>query len=339
MEETHRPVARTRPVLHIPAEGENGLFTQSWFPIAMSSEVRCGQLIGRDFLSGRVVVFRNDAGRVQVLSGFCLHVGTDLSNARIVDDCLVCPFHHWHYNVDGRCTKTGIGDPVPPQAQLFRFPTVEKYGLIWAFNGAEALWEIDDLIAPYREEDLVLRVRQEPRHYDVDPWVIRANTPDWQHFAFVHNMAISGSATDQFRWSDYRVNLDVDVHLDKGSGESLEYRIQISGTTIWSNIGKLSGKWHLQLSALTIPRPGTCAHFYVLAAPRGDGSAKALVEANAFLDHLESLFEQMLREDATPLSNLHYKPGLLTAADKALARYLQYIRDYPRDHPSRDFIV
>jgi phenylpropionate dioxygenase-like ring-hydroxylating dioxygenase large terminal subunit len=325
--------------MRIPAEGEDGLFTQSWFPIAMSSEVRCGQLIGRDFLDGKVLVFRDAAGRAQVLSGFCLHVGTDLSNARVVDDCVECPFHHWRYNVDGRCIATGIGDPVPPRAQLFRFPTVEKFGLIWAFNGEQPLWQIDDLSAPYAEEELILRVRQEPRHYDLDPWVIRANTPDWQHFAFVHGMAIQGDVAERFRWSDYRVALDVDVHLDHGSGESLEYRIQISGTTIWSNVGKLSGKWHLQLSALTIPRPGTCSHYYVLAAPRGDGSARTLAAANGFLDHLESLFERMLREDARPLANLHYKPGLLTAADKALARYLKYIKDYPRAHPSRDFIT
>ena len=32
------------------------------------------------------------------------------------------------------------------------------------------------------------------------------------------------------------------------------------------------------------------------------------------------------------------KPGLLTRSDKSLARFLKYLREYPRAHPSADFI-
>ena len=47
----------------IPAEGENGLFTESWFPICPSFEVPPGKVIGRTFLDGRVVVYRTEDGR------------------------------------------------------------------------------------------------------------------------------------------------------------------------------------------------------------------------------------------------------------------------------------
>ena len=34
----------------IPAEGEKGLFTQSWFPLCLAREVPPGKVLGVDFL-------------------------------------------------------------------------------------------------------------------------------------------------------------------------------------------------------------------------------------------------------------------------------------------------
>ena len=42
----------------------------------------------------------------------------------------------------------GPGDPPPPAARLFRFPTAERYGLIWAFNGEQPLFEIPGSACP-----------------------------------------------------------------------------------------------------------------------------------------------------------------------------------------------
>ena len=44
----------------IPREGQDGLFTQSWFPICMSSEIPVGVVKGYGFLDGRVVVYRGE---------------------------------------------------------------------------------------------------------------------------------------------------------------------------------------------------------------------------------------------------------------------------------------
>nr|WP_308207222.1 Rieske 2Fe-2S domain-containing protein [Mycolicibacterium pulveris] len=62
----------------MPKEGEGG-FSQCWYPVALSSEVSKGQLIGCEFLDGRVVVYRGDDGQVRVQSAYCRHLGADLS--------------------------------------------------------------------------------------------------------------------------------------------------------------------------------------------------------------------------------------------------------------------
>ena len=54
----------------IPREGENGLFTESWFPICPSYELRPGEVIGRPFLDGRIIAFRDEHGIAQVLSAY-----------------------------------------------------------------------------------------------------------------------------------------------------------------------------------------------------------------------------------------------------------------------------
>ena len=148
------------------------MFSQTWFPICLSEQLPCGAVVGTDFLSGRVVAFRGASGRAQVLSAYCIHLGADLSVGTVVDDTLECRFHHWRYGADGVCTTTGIGDPVPRQARVYYFPTVEKYGIVWAFNGDEPLFSLPDL--PYPEDCLVLRTVVMDQLQPTDPWVVTA---------------------------------------------------------------------------------------------------------------------------------------------------------------------
>jgi hypothetical protein len=45
-----------------------------------------------------------------------------------------------------------------------------------------------------------------------------------------------------------------------------------------------------------------------------------------------------VEEDRDILNNIRYAPGHLIKIDKSIGRFFQYLRDYPRAHPSRDFI-
>ena len=128
----------------LPGDGEDGRYYQSWYPLALSSEVGIGEVVGREFLGGRVAVFRTMDGKAAVVSAFCPHLGADLSIGKVVGEHLRCAFHHWEFNGVGRCVKTGIGDPPPKTARLFRFPVAERFGIIWAFNGYEPLFDLPE---------------------------------------------------------------------------------------------------------------------------------------------------------------------------------------------------
>ncbi len=316
----------------VPAEGEDGRFTQSWFPICLSSEVPEGRVRGEDFLDGRVVVFRGTSGTVQVLSAYCPHLGADLAVGDVQDDTIRCAFHHWQYNQDGTCVQTSVGDLPPPGACLFKFPTVEKHGLIWAFNGTEPSFAIPDF--PYPDHELTMRVEAFAEILPVDPWVICCNTPDMQHIRALHGVTFDHQDPDEeIAWTDHSMLYDFKGR--HANGEPIEYRVGIFGTSIFYQSSTINGRWFGCLAPFGLPRPGQTQTFFVIAARKADGDKASTEE---FLDFIMDLEMRVVSEDLPILRTVRFKPGTLTKSDKALGKFFQYLRDFPRAHPSAEFI-
>jgi len=57
-----------------PWQGTDGYY-QNWYPIGFAREVGVGQVVAKDFLDGRVVMYRGASGRVAVLSAYRRHLG------------------------------------------------------------------------------------------------------------------------------------------------------------------------------------------------------------------------------------------------------------------------
>ena len=321
----------------VPAEGADGLFTESWFPICPANEVEPGQVIGRTFLDGRVVVFRGDDGHAQVMSAYCPHVGADLAVGAVVGNAIRCAFHHWEFDADGKCLRTGIGDPPPINACLFKFPSIEKFGLIWAFNGTDPWWRIPEF--PVAESELAIDVRYDVPTYPVDPWVICANTPDWQHIKVVHRIDFDHSTLyDQIAWTDHSMRYSFSGRMDNGAGAEIEYNVGIFGTSIFHLHGTLNGQWYAVMNAFGMPAPGVTQDYFVLCVKKGDGSPENIAHTKMLHDFLFALGKAMTNDDRPILNSIKYAPGTLTKADRALGRFLEYVRTFPRSHTAADFI-
>src|SRR5262245_25926864 len=89
----------------VPGEGENGVFSQTWWPICLSNEVSTGKLLGKEFLGGRIVVFRGQNGIAKVVSAYCPHLGADLALGSVVGNNIQCFFHRFEFNQEGQCVK------------------------------------------------------------------------------------------------------------------------------------------------------------------------------------------------------------------------------------------
>ncbi len=316
----------------VPAEGQDGLFTQSWFPICLARDVAPGTLQGYDFLDGRVVVWRDAAGIAHVTSAFCPHMGASLEAGDVVDGQLRCGYHHWRYGPDGRCVATAIGDAPPPNARLFVFPSVEQYGLIWAFNGETPLYTLP--VFPHPAEGLLMKTVELPQWMPVDPWVQCANTPDMQHIKTLHRVTFTDGDPDGIiEWGPYDMQYDFRGRYD--TGVRAEWRIGVFGTSLYYQSAEIEGRWFGFLVPMGLPRPGFAKNFMTVAVQKTDDPAGD----REFLESVLLLEMAIVGEDTHIMSTMRFRPGTLTKSDRTLARYFTFLRAYPRAHPSRPFIT
>jgi len=86
----------------------------------------------------RLVLFRDDEGKLGLIGRNCPHRGADLCFGRLEDNGLRCPFHGWHFDRSGQCVE----QPAEPEGSLMyqqikvpMIPVVERDGFIMAYIG------------------------------------------------------------------------------------------------------------------------------------------------------------------------------------------------------------
>ena len=318
-----------QPVARSLREGTGGLYSQTWFPVATSADVAPGQVISREVLDGRVAVFRGQNGVASVVSSYCPHMGADLTVGQVVDNCLRCPFHHWQYDQSGKCVRTGSGDPVPRRADLFHYPTAEKYGLIWAFNGEKPLFDIPGFDIP--DEELVFHP---VKVMDVrcEPWEFMCNTLDFQHIRVVHGVTMAHDDPDEhIEWAQFNVFYDLRGPI---RALPLAYRLGIVGSNIFVQQGPLNGRWLGFLYPCTLTRSGHLTSYFIIATTKGDGSEAGDKAAQEYLAWAMGFETDVVMQDVPILSTMRFSPEKLTRSDRALARFLRYLKELPRANPA-----
>ena len=98
-----------------------------WHPVLLEREVGdepiAVRLCGRD-----LVVFRGANGRIAALEDVCPHRGMRLSRGSIENGNIVCPYHGWAFDTDGRAV-------VPParnrHACAARFDVAVRHRMVW----------------------------------------------------------------------------------------------------------------------------------------------------------------------------------------------------------------
>jgi len=122
------------------------MYINFWYPIIRSEDLGPDKPEKVMVLGCNLAVFRDQEGKARVISDTCTHRGGSLagpwsnleSTPRIVNGCVVCPYHGWEFNGEGECVNIpsiGYGTKTPPRAKVDAYPTQEKYGIIFAFLG------------------------------------------------------------------------------------------------------------------------------------------------------------------------------------------------------------
>lgn len=110
------------------------VFPQGWFVVARSRDV--GQRPIRRLFCGTPIVLFRSAGGLSALHDRCPHRSGRLSDGRLVDGDIECPYHGWRFNGVGQCTKIPIHVGETPKRHVAVVPTIETSGLVFARNGS-----------------------------------------------------------------------------------------------------------------------------------------------------------------------------------------------------------
>ena len=328
-------VDRRRHGRDMTYEGDNDLFTQTWFPLCRSSDVAPGAVLGRNFLDGRVAVYRTEDGIANVVSAYCPHNGADLSIGKVAGDQLVCAFHHWQFNLSGRCSRTGSNDRVVEGMKLFRYPVQERFGLIWAFNGTEPLFDLPTLGFP--DEELAFHSEIPIIDLLADPWVFMCNTSDFNHINIVHGITLDkADPSGDIVWHPHGYDYQLGGTF-RETGAKIAYEVGIRGTNIFYQMGSVNGEWFAFLYPCGIHRPGTLRSYVVIATRKSNGTPEDDRRVQETLDFAQKLEMDVLEQDVDILNTIRFTRGMFTRSDKALGRFVDYLKSYPRAHPGADF--
>lgn len=105
---------------------------RSWQMVALSRELRRRPL-ARTVAGTPLVLFRDPGGRAAALIDRCPHRNYPLSEGRMVEGALQCPYHGWRFGADGACVEVpGCGLDPAAGARLAATPVevLERHGAI-----------------------------------------------------------------------------------------------------------------------------------------------------------------------------------------------------------------
>jgi phenylpropionate dioxygenase-like ring-hydroxylating dioxygenase large terminal subunit len=156
-----------------------------WHPVGFAAALAGGP-VHADLLGEPLVLWRGRDGNVRAMSDVCVHRGTALSLGTVSGDEIVCAYHGWRYDADGRCVAIPqLADPtrVPAKARIASFRTQERYGLLWVAL-AEPRWPLPEV--PELEDGRWAVVSAGPYSWRCDAARQVENFTDLGHFPWVH---------------------------------------------------------------------------------------------------------------------------------------------------------
>ena len=197
-----------------------------WYVVDYSDDLKPGDVKPVRYFAQDQVLFRTKSGEVTMLDAYCPHLGAHLGHGGLVkDECIECPFHAWQWGADGKIDNIPYAKKIPPKAketQIFKYPTVEKNNLIYAWyhpNGNNPHYEVES----YPEiSDPEWADKFEKFEYTINCHIqdMAENAVDAAHFMYVHGVVsypeFEVTYDEQKRYFIQEANMETPKGIVKG---------------------------------------------------------------------------------------------------------------------------
>lgn len=185
-------VSDSETVMELP----DWMVPSGWFVIGWSHELASGTINPISAFGQELIIYRTRSGAVHCLEAACRHLGAHLGyGGRVVEDCVVCPFHGWTWGADGQ--NVAVPEGVTSKRRIETWPVCERNGIIYLWHdvaGQPPQWTVPDLFDDLRDEyptgefwDVeTARSNFCYGNLPIEPRVVAENIVDPMHFRYVH---------------------------------------------------------------------------------------------------------------------------------------------------------
>ena len=112
-------------------------FARGWHCLGLAEDFRDGRPHGVPAFGTKLVVWADSHGELQVLDGYCRHMGGDLTQGTVKGDEIACPFHDWRWGGDGRCKAIPYAKRIPLRARTRTWTAMERNGQLFVWHDVE----------------------------------------------------------------------------------------------------------------------------------------------------------------------------------------------------------
>jgi 3-ketosteroid 9alpha-monooxygenase subunit A len=123
-------------------------YARGWHCLGLAETFRDGKPHAIWAFGGKLVVWQDSSGELNVLDGYCRHMGGDLTQGEVKGDEVGCPFHDWRWGGDGKCKAIPYARRVPLRARTQAYETEIVNGQLFIWSDPEGS-AADREILPY----------------------------------------------------------------------------------------------------------------------------------------------------------------------------------------------
>jgi len=221
---------------------DDPVLLNDWHVVAYAPDLPAGKPLAVRLLDEEIVLWRVN-GRTHAWRDLCAHRGTKLSLGKIENQTLICPYHGWVYNEEGRCTRfPAHPEQKPPAtARATVYQIQERYNWVWICPGIPT-GEIPDF-PQWGQPGFHL--------VHCGPYTIQASGPraienflDVTHFPFVHQGLLGDPAHAEL--ADYKV-------------ETTPHGITARDISVWQPDPDGTGQGGYEIYSYNVMRPLTAS--------------------------------------------------------------------------------